>query len=129
MPYVSLNTSSLSFTLYILFDPTVCIKVVHINLDLHNKTISSREDNDLHIQFNLKINIQHYYTIHISFFFFFSRRSQKKKEPTNKLLVGVQANLVHRSYSQACIYKLAGHKGQNYNKRKASKMRLQWGPF
>ena len=41
-PSVILNTSSLSFTFYILFDPTVCIKVVHINLDLHKKTISSR---------------------------------------------------------------------------------------
>ena len=27
----------------------------------------------------------------------------KQKEPTNKLLVFVQADLVHRSYSQACI--------------------------
>ena len=45
------------------------------------------------------------------------------------MLVGVQANLVHRSYSQACIYKLTGHKGQNYNKRKTSKMGLQGRPF
>ena len=57
------------------------------------------------------------------------KKKTKQKESTNKLLVFVQADLVHRSYSQACIYKLAGHKGKNYNKRKASKMRLQRGPF
>ena len=56
-------------------------------------------------------------------------KKTKQKESTNKLLVFVQADLVHRSYSQACIYKLAGHEEQNYNKRKASKMGLHGRPF
>lgn len=58
-----------------------------------------------------------------------SYQKTKQKEPTNKLLVGVQADLIHKSYSQACIYMLAGHEGQNYNKRKASKMGLHGRPF
>ena len=57
------------------------------------------------------------------------KKKKKKKESTNKLLFFLQADLVHRSYSQACIYKLAGHEEQNYNKRKASKMGLHGRPF